>query len=242
VQRPADLGDAVLDVAAHVLRGVELRLLSEQTDGVARHEGHLVSVARVAAVEDAFVEAVQAHHAAHAEEAGLSLETLRRSLRGPAWLADAALQRATRARRVRVADGLVALTGFRPVVRVDPAFLDRVVARVGAAGLTPPSWAELATELGPLAEAALREAVRSGRLVAVERERAWSPDSVARFTALVREVGRGGEVTPGALRERTGASRKFLIPLLEWCDRQRLTLRQGERRVLNPAGAATGPT
>jgi selenocysteine-specific elongation factor len=51
----------------------------------------------------------------------------------------------------------------------------------------------------------------------------------------VQQVGRSGDVAPGALRERTGASRKYLIPLLEWCDRQRVTIRRGDQRVLNPA-------
>jgi selenocysteine-specific elongation factor len=113
--------------------------------------------------------------------------------------------------------------------------VEQVVARVEAAGFTPPSWAELAAELGPASDAALREAVRSGRLVAVERDRAWGAESVERFMRLVQEIGRDGEVSPGALRDRTGASRKYLIPLLEWCDRQRVTIRRGDQRVLNPA-------
>jgi selenocysteine-specific elongation factor len=130
---------------------------------------------------------------------------------------------------------VVASPGFKPVVRADAALVERVVSSVTSAGFTPPSWSELAAEHGPATDAALREAIRSGRLVAVERDRAWSPGSVERFTLLVREVGRTGEVSPGALRDRTGASRKFLIPLLEWCDRQRVTIRRGDQRVLNPA-------
>jgi selenocysteine-specific elongation factor len=199
------------------------------------HDGRLVAAARLEAIENAFVALVAAHHAENPAEPGLSLETLRSSLRGPGWLADAAVQRAVRARRLRVAEGLAAAPGFKPVMKADAAMVERVVARIGAAGFTPPSWGELVAELGPAAEAALREAVRAGRLVAVERDRAWSRESVDHFTRLVQDVGRAGEVSPGALRDRTGASRKFLIPLLEWCDRQRVTIRRGEQRVLNPA-------
>jgi selenocysteine-specific elongation factor len=194
-----------------------------------------VATPRLEAIEDTFVALVAAHHAAHPQEPGLSLETLRSSLRGPSWLADAAIQRAVRARRLKVAEGVAATPGFKPVVRADAALVERVIARVAEAGFAPPSWGELAAELGPATEAALREAVRAGRLLAVERDRAWSPESVARFTLLVQEIGRAGEVSPAALRDRTGASRKFLIPLLEWCDRQRVTIRRGDQRVLNPA-------
>jgi selenocysteine-specific elongation factor len=210
-------------------------------EGLASVQGRLVPVARLADLEEVAVRAVTAHHAAHADEAGLSLETLRHSLRCPGWLADAVVQAAIRARRLKVAEGIAALPSFKPAQRVDAALLDRLVARVTEAGLTPPSWAELAGEFGQGTDPALREAVRSGRLTAVERDRAWSPEAVARFAELVQEVGgRDGEVSPGALRDRTGASRKFLIPLLEWCDRQRVTIRQGERRVLNPAALRSG--
>jgi selenocysteine-specific elongation factor len=220
-----------------VLAGVPPAALAQGgvPDGLVEHDRRLVAGARLEAVEHAFVALVAAHHAAHPGEPGLSLETLRSSTRGPGWLADAAVLRASRARRLRVADGVAAIPGFKPAVRADAALVDLVVSRVATAGFAPPSWAELGAELGAAAEAALREAVRSGRLVAVERDRAWSPESVDRFIRLVQQVGRGGEVSPGALRDRTGASRKFLIPLLEWCDRQRVTIRRGEQRVLNPA-------
>ena len=204
-------------------------------EALVEHDGWLIATERVDALVRDIVTLVSAHHDAHPTETGLSLETVRQSLRGPAWLAEAAIQRAVRARRLRVAEAIAALPAFRPVVRADAALVEQVVARVQAAGFTPPSWAELAAELGPASDAALREAVRSGRLVAVERDRAWGAESVERFTRLVQEIGQGGEVSPGALRARTGASRKYLIPLLEWCDRQRVTIRRGDQRVLNPA-------
>jgi selenocysteine-specific elongation factor len=86
--------------------------------------------------------------------------------------------------------------------------------------------------LGPAADAALREAVRSGRLVAVERDRSYDPAALAGFGEHVRALGATGEISPAALRERTGLTRKHLIPLLEWCDRQRITVRVGEGRRL----------
>jgi selenocysteine-specific elongation factor len=40
------------------------------------------------------------------------------------------------------------------------------------------------------------------------------------------------EITPGDFRELTGLSRKFMIPLLEYFDQEKLTIRVGEKRVL----------
>ncbi|TFG42860.1 MAG: hypothetical protein E4H41_10250, partial [Gemmatimonadales bacterium] len=41
-----------------------------------------------------------------------------------------------------------------------------------------------------------------------------------------------GDITVSVIREKTGLSRKYLIPLLEWADRQGITRRNGEVRRL----------
>jgi len=39
-------------------------------------------------------------------------------------------------------------------------------------------------------------------------------------------------ITPQEIKDLLGISRKYAIPLLEWLDNQRLTVRVGDRRVL----------
>src|SRR5439155_20348857 len=115
--------------------------------------------------------------------------------------------------------------------------LGRVVEAVRSAGLEPPTVAELEAglRLQPLA-AVLRHAAEAGTLVAVERDRYFSREAMERCAQTVRQVGTLGEITPGALRDRLGVSRKFLIPLLEWSDRQGITWRDAAgRRGLRPA-------
>lgn len=41
-----------------------------------------------------------------------------------------------------------------------------------------------------------------------------------------------GEITPGEFRDLTGLSRKYMIPLLEYFDGKKLTLRMGDKRIL----------
>jgi selenocysteine-specific elongation factor len=48
---------------------------------------------------------------------------------------------------------------------------------------------------------------------------------------LVTHLREKGEITPPEYRELTGLSRKFLIPLLEYFDSEKLTIRVGEKRV-----------
>ncbi|GFE59853.1 selenocysteine-specific translation elongation factor [Geobacter sp. AOG2] len=49
---------------------------------------------------------------------------------------------------------------------------------------------------------------------------------------LVRHLQENGGITPPEYRELTGLSRKFLIPLLEYFDSEKVTIRVGDKRVL----------
>ena len=49
---------------------------------------------------------------------------------------------------------------------------------------------------------------------------------------LLKHLKAKGEITPAEFRELTGLSRKFMIPLLEYFDSQKLTIRVGDKRLL----------
>jgi selenocysteine-specific elongation factor len=80
--------------------------------------------------------------------------------------------------------------------------------------------------------------VREGTTVRVGKDRYYDKDELAKLvTAVLQEIERLGQVKPADLREKTGLSRKFLIPLLEWMDGQSLTVRVGDARGLGPAAS-----
>jgi len=163
----------------------------------------------------------------------MPLETLRRSLKAPDDVAEAVLDELRAAGRVRRLDGLVALAGFSPKVEGGEAEIDRIVQILEQAALTPPSLPELERETGRRDVAAmLRLAAASGRVEAVERDRYYTRGALDRFVAAVHEVGQDSDIVPGALRDRLGISRKYLIPLLEWADGKGITVRVGETRRL----------
>jgi selenocysteine-specific elongation factor len=54
----------------------------------------------------------------------------------------------------------------------------------------------------------------------------------ARVAAFLREK---REITPQDMKDLLGITRKYAIPLLEYLDAQRLTVRVGDRRVLRDA-------
>lgn len=185
---------------------------------------------------------VKDHHRRNPAERGMPLETLRRSLRVPTWLADAALDELARARRLVTANGVARLAGFEPRVDGGEAAIEAVVELLSRAGLTPPSLAELERQTGRRDVAALlRLAAEQGRVEAVERDRYYTAEALRRFTEAVRELGQAGEIYPAALRERLGISRKYLIPLLEWADGRGITVRVGDARRLTSGAPAAAP-
>lgn len=203
---------------------------------ICRTADAFVAEGRVAAgIAEAHVR-VAAYHDTHPTEGGLPLETLRQALAGFGAAGVAALDRALASGQLLSAGGLVREPGFQPTVAGGDAAQVRLLAAIAAGGLTPPTVAELTASLGMSgAVDALRHAAREGTVIAVERDRYYAPAVLAEFIATLRALGARGPVTPPQVREATGLSRKFLIPLLEWADRQGITRREGEaRRVLPP--------
>jgi selenocysteine-specific elongation factor len=49
---------------------------------------------------------------------------------------------------------------------------------------------------------------------------------------LVRRKGQSNRLNVGVFKEITGLSRKYAIPLLEYLDRERVTRRQGDERII----------
>lgn len=102
-------------------------------------------------------------------------------------------------------------------------------------GIEPPTLKELAERLGRSEKELLehlKPLLRSNRAVKVKSDIFYAPEPLARIRdLLVRHLEAKGEVTPAEFREITGLSRKFMIPLLEFFDQEKLTIRVGERRL-----------
>ncbi len=207
--------------------------------GLLRVGDWLVTPGAVAAASERATTLLARFHAANPGERAMPLETLRQGLSPWGRAAELALERLTVAGDVVIEGALIRATGFTPRPAASEALLERLVQRLDRAGLAPPAVGELETELKvPGIAEALRGAVRAGRLEAVERDRFFSVGALAAFQDQVLRIGRTGPITPQALRDATGLSRKFLIPLLEWCDRSGVTRRDGDARHLTPGARA----
>src|SRR5438876_7284016 len=107
------------------------------------------------------------------------------------------------------------------------------------AGAAPPSPEESLGRLGVKGtdrHELFQLLVAERRLVRVKESLYFHPDALAAIQGkLVAYLQEKKEIGPGDMKDLLGITRKYAIPLMEYFDGQRVTVRQGERRVLRGA-------
>ena len=190
------------------------------------------------------VAAVKGYEVAHPLEAGFAEAEIPGVLAPPErHLACTVVARALSSHRLVRTTGILSSPGRTATVDAETRVLgERVLARYLEARLTPPSDVELATQL-ELAPGRCREVLALlRRQHVIEKVSDEFHAHVLALDALAQDVAaalRDGRVmTAAEFKEFAGGiSRKFAIPLLEYLDRKKVTLRQGNVRRLHPARA-----
>ncbi|HYT76937.1 MAG TPA: SelB C-terminal domain-containing protein, partial [Vicinamibacterales bacterium] len=219
--------------AAEIVRA----LSSKEMVVVASGEVFSASVASV--LEARLLAAVAAHHRASPLADGLPREEARERIFGLASpaLFDFVLDRMTTGGRIAGRDRLtlpgqgVSLTPeeARAHDALDDLFRD--------AGLAPPDVAAAAGKAGlatALADRVVKLLIRQKKIVKVDTL-LFHADALERLKQDVvglKQQGGAAKVDVAAFKERYGVSRKYAIPLLEWLDRERVTRRVGDARVV----------
>ncbi|HVU78409.1 MAG TPA: SelB C-terminal domain-containing protein, partial [Gaiellaceae bacterium] len=138
------------------------------------------------------------------------------------------------------ARGLVAIAGEavrRPATTPGPAMTPleaELASRFASWALEPPRPKEVPAAVGkpePAVRTALDKLVAARRLVKVKPDLYVDADTIAALKAkLLAYLDAHREITPQAWKDLTGTSRKFSIPLAEYFDAEKVTLRVGEIR------------
>jgi selenocysteine-specific elongation factor len=77
----------------------------------------------------------------------------------------------------------------------------------------------------------------AGRIVRVEDDLAWSSATYDRLTAIALELADASELTPAALRDATGTSRRYVLAILEDLGRKGILARTPHGHVRGPRAA-----
>jgi len=240
-------GDAAAEHEARLaLHGLLPRREGEPIPAIGRGFGPwLLAVGIADGLEEATVRLVDAHHDAEPLAAGAPLAEVRRALIRSLRRQVTADDRTASA----VADGLLdGLVGGGRLARTadllrDPrrstgelppevrAAMDRLERALAAPA--PPPLAE-AIRLARCPAEGVRALETAGRIVRVEPDLAWAGTTYRELEAVALRLADPGPLTPAALRDATGTSRKYVMALLEDLDRRGVLRRTPDGHVRGP--------
>jgi len=221
-----------VDEARAALRGAPGTVAIPDADGYTTAEKwERLRSAALATVADA--------HRAAPLAPGIEMESLRAAL---PWEVDAkafrwAVDRLVAAGDLARDDSVVRLPGHRVRLRTeDDALGTRVERLLADGGFTPPDLRQL-EEASRVPRARLAGVLgvleKEGRVVRVAPDLYYARDAAGRAKELVVAHCRAhGEINAATFRDLIGASRKFAIAFLDWCDRTGVTVRVGDVRKL----------
>ena len=242
-----EAGHAGLPLAALTAR---LGLLTDDARGPVeqlRQRGALLAIGTVLVASSEIdgigrrlLELAEAYHREHPMEDGIPREEAR--VRACQRAAPGVFERVVEALvgqgRITATDRL-GVAGRAQGGGPDAAAREAVASRYREAGLHPPAQAELAASLGMPPEqlaGLVAWLVRQKTLVRVDAlvfHEAALRQLKAEIVSL-KQAAAGGTVTldVAGFKDRYGMSRKFAIPLLEYLDRERVTRRVGDSRIV----------
>jgi selenocysteine-specific elongation factor len=190
-------------------------------------------------LEAAACEAVAAAHRAQPLAPGLEMESLRTQLpwdiapRVFRWCVDGLVA----AKRLVREDSVMRAPEHRVALGAEARALGARVEQLLATGrFTPPDLRQLEESTGvprkQLVEV-LGVLEAEGRVVRIGPELFYARGAADEARALVEaRCHTHGEITAATFRDLIGASRKFAIAFLDWCDRTGVTVRVGDLRKL----------
>jgi selenocysteine-specific elongation factor len=203
--------------------------------------GRVFDAAGVERVEARLTDELARFHNAHPIETGMSREALRdlSASGAPPDLFEAIVNDLTIRGKVVGTDRLALSSRGETLDAETRRARDAVERLLRDAGFTPPDppALEAAAALAPgrldqIVRVLIRErrAARVGALI-------FHADALAQLRNDVKAMKAGpgqkwAEIDVATFKERYGLSRKFAIPLLEWLDRERVTRRVGEKRII----------
>ncbi len=182
------------------------------------------------------------YHTEHPLKQGISKQELRTVSLGSDKLFKTVLDRLVRSGDIAVDGDVVRLSSHQ--IRLGDADKDvkeRLVRMLMDGGNTPPTMKEILNKTGwdqKQIRTLLGILEKENKVVRVSEELYYAREFIDQIKSKLRDFfSKEAYLTPSRFAEITGASRKFNIPLLEYLDRERFTVRVGDQRVLRGSGS-----
>jgi selenocysteine-specific elongation factor len=245
---------AVARLARRGIQGLELRDLVAETGWtearatevvapltavhrIVKHGNHLSDVPAYAEARKLVQNAITEFHAKNPLVAGINKEDLRTRLHIPAEVFEGVLRALARQGAIEVAGDQVRQAGRGVEMKDEEAESKRVIELAfQSAGLKVPALKDVLAGLKvdkTRAQKIVTLLLRDKVLVKLGDELVFHQAALA---GLRQQIAAYKQTAPkldvGKFKDLTGVSRKYAIPLLEWLDRERVTKRVGDERVI----------
>jgi selenocysteine-specific elongation factor len=174
---------------------------------------------------------------------GISKQELRSTIPGSDKLFRSVLEHLVSKLEVEDLGDLIRLAGHQVKLKEDEKGLqDKIFSLIQKGKNQPPLLKEIIVAVGSdqkRIRSLLGILEKEGKIVRVKDEIYFSSEYVSEVKAkLIDYIKKHGGVTPSQFNEITASSRKYNIPLLEYFDREKFTLRVGDQRVLRGSAAS----
>lgn len=224
------------DAARQVERMPGIRVLSLEGENL------YTTASKWERLNETVAAALRAFHRDHPLSPGMEMEEVRDRLTGqPSPRLFRAIVETLEAEHAVARDGSL-LRAPDHVVRLrddEQSIADRIKALLAQTPLMPPDVKQIERELGiarPKLGEVLRVLERERAVVRVAPDLYFLGDSVDRVkNGLRRHLSERSDITPSTFRDLFGTTRKYAIPLLEYLDREGVTVRVGDTRRLKHA-------
>jgi selenocysteine-specific elongation factor len=190
-------------------------------------------------LEELIGENLAAHHKKNPLQEGISKEQLKETLGRAisAKLFNLALRSLGKKEAIVSDKDNVRLAGHQVQLAGDLDSLRHNIARIyNEVGLTPPSLTDVVNgfkDQKVKAQSIIKLMLKDGDLIKINEELCFASGSLSKLrddykAMLVKD----GKATPATFKDLTGLSRKYIIPLMEYFDVNKLTVRVGDHRIL----------
>lgn len=185
-------------------------------------------------------ERVERFHKEHPLRPGMAREDLRGALarRLRPEIFRAALEELADQKRIELADEFVKRAGAQvSLLPEEVKAKEQIETAFASAGLAVPSVKEVLVGLSiesRRSEKLLQLLLRDKSLVRISADLIFHRDALAGLRPKLAsyKAVKGERISVPAFKELAGITRKYAIPLLEYLDRERVTRRQGDERVI----------
>jgi len=217
---------------------IEQRVVRAVPQGeVLRVGGILISTAAMEGLKTFVTATLDNFHKRNPLVAGISKKELQEIVRAPEESFEAALRFLAQGKKIEVSGEIVHLAGRGVVMKDEEAESKRTIEDAFAsAGLQVPALHQVIAGLKvdkARAQKIVTLLLRDKVLVKISDELVFHRTALDDLRGKMKAYkSKSAQIDVGGFKDLTGVSRKYAIPLLEYLDRERVTRRVGDARVI----------